>query len=133
MGGGQQRPIRCDQRSSAIKPACAPLQQQSVIVSLLLPVAVLPSLNYFGRNTGLNSPILPEASSHQLHNISVFFCFRFWTELTSGNMRLIQNMTTIAEYPAAEYPVPSRAIKIAVIGGGGVGKTGKKVNENHAP
>lgn len=42
-------------------------------------------------------------------------------------MRLIQNMTTIAECPAPEYAGPSRAIKIAVIGGGGVGKTGKKV------
>lgn len=40
-------------------------------------------------------------------------------------MRLIQNMTTIAEYPALEYSVPNRAIKIAVIGGSGVGKTGK--------
>ncbi|GAA6220482.1 ras-like protein family member 11B [Lates japonicus] len=38
-------------------------------------------------------------------------------------MRLIQNMTTIAEYPAPEYPVPNRVIKIAVIGGSGVGKT----------
>ncbi|XP_029356754.1 ras-like protein family member 11B [Echeneis naucrates] len=38
-------------------------------------------------------------------------------------MRLIQNMTTIAEYPAAEHSVPSRAMKIAVIGGSGVGKT----------
>ncbi|KAM9383874.1 ras-like protein family member 11B [Pholidichthys leucotaenia] len=38
-------------------------------------------------------------------------------------MRLIQNMSTIAECSAAECPVPSRVIKIAVIGGGGVGKT----------
>ncbi|KAL4000206.1 nebulin [Sarotherodon galilaeus] len=38
-------------------------------------------------------------------------------------MRLIQNMTTIAEYPASEYSGPNRAIKIAVIGGSGVGKT----------
>ncbi|XP_029005059.1 ras-like protein family member 11B [Betta splendens] len=38
-------------------------------------------------------------------------------------MRLIQNMTTIAEYPAADFTVPSRAIKIAVIGASGVGKT----------
>ncbi|KAF7658560.1 hypothetical protein LDENG_00011470 [Lucifuga dentata] len=38
-------------------------------------------------------------------------------------MRLIHNMTTIAEYPATEYSVPYRVIKIAVIGGGGVGKT----------
>uniref|UniRef100_A0A3B4X5T6 small monomeric GTPase n=1 Tax=Seriola lalandi dorsalis TaxID=1841481 RepID=A0A3B4X5T6_SERLL len=38
-------------------------------------------------------------------------------------MRLIQNMTTIAECAAPEYPVPNRAIKIAVIGGSGVGKT----------
>uniref|UniRef100_A0A4W6EEF2 small monomeric GTPase n=1 Tax=Lates calcarifer TaxID=8187 RepID=A0A4W6EEF2_LATCA len=30
-------------------------------------------------------------------------------------MRLIQNMTTIAEYPAPEYPVPNRVIKIAVL------------------
>ncbi len=35
-------------------------------------------------------------------------------------------MTTIAEYPAPEYSVPSRVIKMAVIGGSGVGKTGKK-------
>ncbi|XP_076008945.1 ras-like protein family member 11B [Genypterus blacodes] len=35
-------------------------------------------------------------------------------------MRLMQNMTTIAE---TEYCVPNRVIKIAVIGGGGVGKT----------
>nr|XP_020459123.1 ras-like protein family member 11B [Monopterus albus] len=38
-------------------------------------------------------------------------------------MRLIQNMTTIAECPAPEYPVPNRVIKITVIGGCGVGKT----------
>lgn len=44
-------------------------------------------------------------------------------------MRLIQNMTTIAEYPAPEYPVPNRVIKIAVIGGSGVGKTGKKISK----
>lgn len=41
-------------------------------------------------------------------------------------MRLIQNMTTIAEYPASEYSAPNRAIKIAVIGGSGVGKTGRR-------
>lgn len=41
-------------------------------------------------------------------------------------MRLIHNMTTIAEYPTPEYSVPNRVIKMAVIGGGGVGKTGKK-------
>ncbi|KAM9848725.1 ras-like protein family member 11B [Aulostomus maculatus] len=38
-------------------------------------------------------------------------------------MRLIQNMTTIAECAAPESPVPNRVIKIAVIGGSGVGKT----------
>ncbi|KAK9518930.1 hypothetical protein VZT92_021696 [Zoarces viviparus] len=38
-------------------------------------------------------------------------------------MRLIQNMTTIVEYPAAECSVPNRVIKMAVIGGSGVGKT----------
>nr|XP_055042745.1 ras-like protein family member 11B [Misgurnus anguillicaudatus] len=37
-------------------------------------------------------------------------------------MRLIQNMSTIAEYPSAECP-SSRVIKIAVIGASGVGKT----------
>lgn len=40
-------------------------------------------------------------------------------------MRLIQNMTTITEYPTQEYTAPNRTIKIAVIGGSGVGKTGK--------
>ncbi|CAG5862314.1 unnamed protein product [Menidia menidia] len=38
-------------------------------------------------------------------------------------MRLIHNMSTIAEYTAPEYPAPNRVIKIAVIGGSGVGKT----------
>lgn len=38
-------------------------------------------------------------------------------------MRLIHNMSTIAEYPSAECP-SSRVIKIAVVGGSGVGKTG---------
>ncbi|XP_041913796.1 ras-like protein family member 11B [Alosa sapidissima] len=37
-------------------------------------------------------------------------------------MRLIQNMSTIAEYPTSECP-SGRVIKIAVIGGSGVGKT----------
>lgn len=37
-------------------------------------------------------------------------------------MRLIQNMTTIAEFTTAECP-SNRGIKIAVIGGSGVGKT----------
>lgn len=56
--------------------------------------------------------------------------------MTSGpkinKMRLIQNMTTIAEYAVPEYSVPNRVIKIAVIGGSGVGKTGKKMNESPA-
>ncbi|XP_047231230.1 ras-like protein family member 11B [Girardinichthys multiradiatus] len=38
-------------------------------------------------------------------------------------MRLIQNMSTIAECTALEYSVPNRVIKIAVVGGSGVGKT----------
>ncbi|XP_015249787.1 ras-like protein family member 11B [Cyprinodon tularosa] len=38
-------------------------------------------------------------------------------------MRLIQNMSTIAECSAPECCVPNRVIKIAVIGGSGVGKT----------
>uniref|UniRef100_A0A8C6UHU1 small monomeric GTPase n=1 Tax=Neogobius melanostomus TaxID=47308 RepID=A0A8C6UHU1_9GOBI len=38
-------------------------------------------------------------------------------------MRLIQNMSTIAECPAQENTFPNRTIKIAVIGGSGVGKT----------
>ncbi|XP_028300815.1 ras-like protein family member 11B [Gouania willdenowi] len=38
-------------------------------------------------------------------------------------MRLIQNMMSIAEYPGAETAGSSRVIKIAVIGGSGVGKT----------
>ncbi|XP_030628672.1 ras-like protein family member 11B [Chanos chanos] len=37
-------------------------------------------------------------------------------------MRLIHNMSTIAEYPTPECP-SNRVIKIAVIGGSGVGKT----------
>ncbi|CAL8309415.1 unnamed protein product [Lota lota] len=37
-------------------------------------------------------------------------------------MRLMQNMNTIAEYPTPECP-SNRVIKIAVIGGSGVGKT----------
>ncbi|XP_056621185.1 ras-like protein family member 11B [Triplophysa dalaica] len=37
-------------------------------------------------------------------------------------MRLIQNMSTIAEYPSTEC-ASSRVIKMAVIGGSGVGKT----------
>ncbi|XP_061634335.1 ras-like protein family member 11B [Phyllopteryx taeniolatus] len=38
-------------------------------------------------------------------------------------MRLIHNMTTIAECATPDYSRPNRALKIAVIGGGGVGKT----------
>ncbi|XP_061682251.1 ras-like protein family member 11B [Syngnathoides biaculeatus] len=38
-------------------------------------------------------------------------------------MRLIHNMTTIAECSTPDCSPPNRAIKIAVIGGGGVGKT----------
>ncbi|KAM9796361.1 ras-like protein family member 11B [Syngnathus typhle] len=38
-------------------------------------------------------------------------------------MRLIHNMTTIAECATPDYSLPNRAIKIAVIGAGGVGKT----------
>ncbi|XP_013882827.1 ras-like protein family member 11B [Austrofundulus limnaeus] len=38
-------------------------------------------------------------------------------------MRLIQNMSTIAESTEAEIPDQNRVIKIAVIGGSGVGKT----------
>lgn len=40
-------------------------------------------------------------------------------------MRLIHNMTTIAECPAPENSPLGRVIKMAVIGGSGVGKTGK--------
>lgn len=39
-------------------------------------------------------------------------------------------MTTIAEYAAPESSVPNRVIKIAVIGGGGVGKTGKIIHKS---
>lgn len=35
-------------------------------------------------------------------------------------------MTTIAECPAPENSVSNRVIKMAVIGGSGVGKTGKE-------
>nr|XP_006002329.2 PREDICTED: ras-like protein family member 11B [Latimeria chalumnae] len=38
-------------------------------------------------------------------------------------MRLIQNMSTIAEYSSADCTSNGRVIKIAVIGGSGVGKT----------
>ncbi|XP_077572939.1 ras-like protein family member 11B [Stigmatopora nigra] len=38
-------------------------------------------------------------------------------------MRLIHNMTTIAECSSADYSPANRAIKIVVIGAGGVGKT----------
>lgn len=53
----------------------------------------------------------------------IFFSFGIRLENTL-KMRLIQNMSTIAEYPTSECP-SSRVIKIAVIGGSGVGKTGK--------
>lgn len=43
-------------------------------------------------------------------------------------MRLIQNMSTIAEFATPECP-SNRTIKIAVIGGSGVGKTGKLTNQ----
>lgn len=49
--------------------------------------------------------------------------------LSFAKMRLIQNMSTIAEYPSAECP-SNRVIKIAVIGGSGVGKTGTFVEPN---
>lgn len=45
-------------------------------------------------------------------------------------MRLIHNMTTIAECPAPEHSVSKRVIKMAVIGGSGVGKTGKKTTKS---
>lgn len=41
-------------------------------------------------------------------------------------MRLTHNMSSIAEYSPVESSVPNRVIKMAVIGGSGVGKTGKK-------
>ena len=40
-----------------------------------------------------------------------------------AKMRLIQNMSTIAECAGHEFP-SNRVMKIAVIGGSGVGKTG---------
>lgn len=43
-------------------------------------------------------------------------------------MRLIHNMTTIAECPAPESSLSNRVIKMAVIGGSGVGKTGKNTH-----
>lgn len=49
---------------------------------------------------------------------SLFFP-RFWVR-----MRLIQNMSTIVEYPSPEC-LSHRVLKIAVLGGSGVGKTGK--------
>lgn len=42
-------------------------------------------------------------------------------------MRLIQNMSTIVEYPSSEC-LSNRVIKIAVLGGSGVGKTGKFIS-----
>lgn len=41
-------------------------------------------------------------------------------------MRLIHNMTTIAECPAPENSLSGRVLKMAVIGGSGVGKTGEE-------
>lgn len=43
-------------------------------------------------------------------------------------MRLIHNMTTIAECPAPESSLSNRVIKMAVIGGSGVGKTGENTH-----
>lgn len=42
-------------------------------------------------------------------------------------MRLIQNMSTIVEFPnpGPDCRLANRVIKIAVLGGSGVGKTGK--------
>lgn len=57
-------------------------------------------------------------------------------------MRLIQNMCTIAEYPAAgsaaaaDYclgPAGRRLVKIAVVGASGVGKTGESALRPRAP
>lgn len=45
-------------------------------------------------------------------------------------MRLIQNMTTITEFCTPENQPLSRVIKIAVVGGSGVGKTGKNANRS---
>lgn len=52
------------------------------------------------------------------------------TKEEEEKMRLIHNMTTIAECPAPENSPLGRVIKMAVIGGSGVGKTGKNKKQN---
>lgn len=61
-----------------------------------------------------------------MDDIIVCFLERYIDKEGEKKMRLIHNMTTIAECPAPETSVPNRVIKMAVIGGSGVGKTGKK-------
>lgn len=61
----------------------------------------------------------------------VLTCFPAWCSPAAAAMRLIQNMCTIAEYPApgsaaADYCLGAagrRLVKIAVVGASGVGKT----------
>lgn len=55
---------------------------------------------------------------------SLDFVFPWLKHLPAVRMRLIQNMSTIVEYPSSEC-LSSRVIKIAVLGGSGVGKTGE--------
>lgn len=56
-----------------------------------------------------------------------FFCLDcVFYRLKVFTMRLIQNMSTIAEYPNSECG-SNRVIKLAVLGGSGVGKTGERM------
>lgn len=130
--GGHQR---ANQMSApfggGIKAAFAPLRQHSVSSLVLVffffsLTAVFVTFPFCWDTSGviqdLLQPVHLKASSVSVQTICFFSDGNWQTK----KMRLIHNMTTIAEYPAPEYSVPNRVIKMAVIGGSGVGKTGKK-------
>lgn len=96
-------------RFSSVKVRCFFLLSSSVRV---FP----PLLRLFARDSGATR-FYPETLDGR---------YRQTASGKKKKMRLIHNMTTIAECPAPETSVPNRVIKMAVIGGSGVGKTGKK-------
>lgn len=116
---GEQQPIRRRHRPHAIKaPRASPPQSER---------CCFPSERIFRRLASPPPGRLSGQTAPAEGFISVLgqFCFTY-----GGKMRLIHNMTTIAECPAPETSVSGRVLKMAVIGGSGVGKTGEETERS---
>lgn len=137
-GKGRDRPRR-KQRARSPGAVPAPSLSQLVRFAVLTPVLFIVAFSLPRSSSAKSSRLLPRSasffpplSSPVLHSAAP----------AGAAMRLIQNMCTIAEYPApgsaaaADYCLGAagrRLVKIAVVGASGVGKTGESSHSGEYP